>query len=1066
LLPGTRQRIPTKRKKKRKPTVSAVPTRQMEITKQQQQAAKAVAGQVAVETRKAKEQFQQELKREEEKAWEEQFPEFVEESKVKGKEEFERELERLGREYLERGVEVETETGETVIVPVTREEVEAWKKQELERYETEYFPQWKATKAEEEFQKQIEAWKKEQTSTFTSGVQAWRRATAEQLVGSLRTYRIQQTKGKALLEQHTARMESILTASVGEVWAPKIRRGEALLTQHTAGMETILTASVGETWAPKIRKGEALLQQHATRSMEPVIIGESIKAWRMAEARAKSLWGQHQAWSERTAKVSRQHQLNLQEQLAQGVQTYIVSPVESFVETSVKGWLKMGEDIGRWAAERKRKGEHALGMLGAVGSSAAWLAGGFVEGATFVVRPWQWPGIAKETWGLITEPSKFGSVVTGVVETVKKEPRTISYLAGNILGASTLGLVDVGVLTGVGKVAPRLVTTPIGRVATRTAFWTGASYLFSGGDVEAAKQTGLLTLFLSGGTELAEILSHETKVGWGGKSIRLKQAEPTVGPEGLEVPTWETKPLKELGGKKLRVVGSVTEKPVGVGGVTRGSLISEYVGKEVPASHATLSFDVFKGQKQVLLKGFPGEARGWRKATEMFHFYLAPGDEAVTVYGGYMGIGAEYSASKPKITFGGKPGAVVSLDTYVSPELLPKRGESISQYLTRFSMASGKVGISPETVLGLSAERQLSVPAAYERFGVKLPGTTFKVEKVLRKTFQVKQVPGGLLGKIPGLRELFAQYTEFGVVKGRFEPVKGAELFKSTVSKGGAVKTAAVSSQATISISTLPVTLPSSLMGALFAVSKTSKTAKPTSKTKRAPSTWERQLASISRKSLSEITVSTPSISQLTVPSSKKPSVSKGPSLSSLLSSSIQPSTPPDSTPSISKLILEPPSYKPPKPPSPPSSKPPSPPSFFEPPIFEPPSYVPPSAPWPSPPSYPPSPTPSISEIVLSPPSYSPPSPPSTPPSSPPKRKQPPRLPRWFEPLPVKRKGKRGRRKGLWWQKFNPIATPSEVATYILGKPKKKAKKRGKRKKAKPKKRRSRNAKRNKRRRR
>jgi len=355
---------------------------------------------------------------------------------------------------------------------------------------------------------------------------------------------------------------------------------------------------------------------------------------------------------------------------------------------------------------------------------------------------------------------------------------------------------------GAARFVPKLVASRAGRVALQTGFGGLAGYILSGGDVETALKAAAFSGLLTAGIEYVGVpLFHEARVKFG-KATRLRKAGTTLGAGGEKVPVWESPSLEELGGKRIRVVGSVTEKPVGTGGVTTESLIQEYVGKKVPASHATLDLGAFKGES-VLLRGFPEEARGWRKAAGMFHFYTAPGGEDfVNIYGGYMGIGAGYSGSTPKVRFGGKPGVVVARETYVSPELLPQPGESISEYLTRFSFASGKTGISPETLLGFSAERQLSTPASYTRFGVKLPGTLFTPEKVLSETFQIKQAPSGILGKIPVLRTLLSRYTEFGVVVGKFAPVTETLSVSGTLSASlGSLPTVEMSSIPTVTVS-------------------------------------------------------------------------------------------------------------------------------------------------------------------------------------------------------------------------------------------------------------------------
>jgi len=553
------------------------------------------------------------------------------------------------------------------------------------------------------------------------------------------------------------------------------------------------------------------------------------------------------------------------------------------------------------------------------------------------------------------------------------------------------------------------------------------------------------------------------------------------------------------------VVGSVTEKPVGTKGVTTESLIQEYVGKKVPASHATLDLGAFKGE-EVLLRGFPEEARGWRKAAGMFHFYTAPGGEDfVNIYGGYMGIGAGYNGSTPKVRFGGKPGVVIARETYVSPELLPQLGESISEYLARFSFASGKTGISPETVLGFSAERQLSTPASYMRFGVKLPGTLFRPEKVLSETFQIKQVPSGILGEIPILRTLLSRYTEFGVVVGKFAPVtETVSISKSLFAGLGSLPTAEMSSIPTVTVSPPFTAVPLQVISP--PVSKT----KPSSLLKISTPKYDVSslvldvsppslLSDLRQPSLSLQPISP---SKLTVsplltvsdlvfqpaktppkvrkaPSTKKKTVSK-PSTPRLPSTTILDVSVPSvkyeknqSAPSILSWILGPSPFvlspsKPSRPAYPSRAKlKPSPPSTSILGISIPPAKYErrPSKPsiskmklpsFTSPP-FKPSKPPSTPKIKIS----RPPSKISSPPLSPPKIStpkiskekppaKPPKYPPWllrygFE-VPRYRKRRVKTLKGKKWIVYNPIPTPSELMRRILGVPARKGGEKAKKK--------------------
>ena len=332
---------------------------------------------------------------------------------------------------------------------------------------------------------------------------------------------------------------------------------------------------------------------------------------------------------------------------------------------------------------------------------------------------------------------------------------------------------------GVAKAAPSLVSSKGGRTMVGAGFGGGASYVLSGGDLEATGQGALLGGGIVLGTELLGVpLYHELRarlpVGKGGV-VPLVEGAPTVGTGGQEVKTYISEPLEALGGRRLRVVADVTELPVGVKGVSAQSLAAEYTGKRVPTAHATLSPEKFRlgvGQ-ETLLKGFPEMSKGFRSAQELYPFYSAPGSaEFVTVYGGYAGVGKGYAAKVTQVDVGGKATALVTLDTFVSPQFLRSPGESTRAYLDRVTRVPGVTGVAPETVLGQSLERQLVTTTAYSRFGVDLPGSVFRSEGKVG-VFQVKAVPEGRLGKIPVVRTLFADYTTLDVVKGGYRPAVG-----------------------------------------------------------------------------------------------------------------------------------------------------------------------------------------------------------------------------------------------------------------------------------------------------
>jgi len=335
-----------------------------------------------------------------------------------------------------------------------------------------------------------------------------------------------------------------------------------------------------------------------------------------------------------------------------------------------------------------------------------------------------------------------------------------------------LPAVSAATFSAVGIAAPKIVSSPLGRIAVTTGLGTGAAYVLSGGDVKVAMYGGLISLAASSVGELVIRPAYHTLKVKLGKTTMLTKGEPTIGAGGEPVETYVSSTMRELGDRQLRIVASVTEKPVGYYGVTLESLVEEYTGQFVPTAHATLNLTEFSitSGGETLLTGSAMGAKGWRLTQQMFHFYSAPGSEQyVTAYGGYIGVGSSYLET-PKVVFGGKPGLLVTLQTEVSPELLPKHGESVEQFLERFSFASGKTGISPETALGISSERQLSTPASYVRFGEQLPGTKFLSEGKIG-TFTVKITPKWA-ENIPILRTMLSEYREVDVVVGKFLPVE------------------------------------------------------------------------------------------------------------------------------------------------------------------------------------------------------------------------------------------------------------------------------------------------------
>ena len=509
-----------------------------------------------------------------------------------------------------------------------------------------------------------------------------------------------------------------------------------------------------------------------------------------------------------------------------------------------------------------------------------------------------------------------GALVTSGIESITKGTLTASeaqkelekespaYIAGTfagdiaLLGIGTKGAEKIFQVTA--KALPVLAQPGLVGMGARAGFaglgGAAVSGVLSGGDPEAILYGATLAAGASVGVELGlKTLSYvrgKLPPRIGGYR-RLVEGPEAIGKSGEPVKTYVSdSPLDELGGRRLEVVADVTKNPVGYH-YSLNDMVDDYVNQALPTGHATLSpesFNLSVGGKTVL-KGIPSESAGFRASKELFHFYSAPGDdELVTIYGGYVGVGRGYSET-PKIVFGGKPTALVTTKTVVSPEFLRQAGESLDDYLARVSLISGKTGIAPETLIGASVERQLITPAQYERLGVKLPGSMFVSEGKVG-TFQVVQKPEGIAGKIPIVKDLLADYTNITVYKGSFAPTTEADALAKTLN----VQSYGASYGKTVSLPSLTGS-PSTLPLIVYSKPSTSKASSSVTST------------------LREIEKSVASQSQSSIPS--MPSLPSVPSMPSF------PSEPPSSPPS------EPPSYPPSKPPySPPSSPPISPPSF------------------------------------------------------------------------------------------------------------------------------------------
>lgn len=353
--------------------------------------------------------------------------------------------------------------------------------------------------------------------------------------------------------------------------------------------------------------------------------------------------------------------------------------------------------------------------------------------------------------------------------TTKYSPDPVRISQSFALGEG-FAVAGAGALKAASKIDPTIVASRGGRAAVSMGVGAGAGYLLSGGDPEQTIQGALVAGAFGVGQELVYTPLKSGLSSRLGFSQRLIPGEPTIGKSGEMVPTFiSEKPITSLGNRRLRVVADVTENPVGSKGVTVKTLTQEYVGQNIPTAHATLNSKAFnlKAGGETVLRGFPEQGAGYRAQKELFHFYSAPGSkDFVNVYGGYAGI-TNASESAFKLTIGGKPTVLTTVNTPISRKFTPLPGESEAAYLSRTSRLPGETGIAQETMFGKSMERQFVTTASYERMGVQLQGSKFVSEGQVGK-YQIKQLPTGRLGKVPIVRDALSTYTDLTVVKGRY----------------------------------------------------------------------------------------------------------------------------------------------------------------------------------------------------------------------------------------------------------------------------------------------------------
>ncbi|MEM3153576.1 MAG: hypothetical protein QW629_02560, partial [Candidatus Bathyarchaeia archaeon] len=175
-----------------------------------------------------------------------------------------------------------------------------------------------------------------------------------------------------------------------------------------------------------------------------------------------------------------------------------------------------------WQQVQPQIEEYAQAKLRGDVLTAAAVAGGIGAGILAPV-----PAITGALFNIGVQ-STF-DLIMGKVPTIEE----ILYTAG--LSAITSAAAH-GLFAGVGKIAPSIVASPIGRIALSTAYSTAVGAILSGGNIEKIMQSALIGLATSTLFEVLRPVYYELKA-FLGRSIRLEEAEPTIGPGG-EVKVW------------------------------------------------------------------------------------------------------------------------------------------------------------------------------------------------------------------------------------------------------------------------------------------------------------------------------------------------------------------------------------------------------------------------------------------------------------------------------------------------------------------------------------------------
>lgn len=275
----------------------------------------------------------------------------------------------------------------------------------------------------------------------------------------------------------------------------------------------------------------------------------------------------------------------------------------------------------------------------------------------------------------------------------------------------------------------------------------GISDMISG-KTKGEKLGGLLTASIGGigvygKAKLGyDILLNPKKIGI--KETGIEFTEEFTKPQSLsELRTLEAKPTKveRLGYTSIEGIGKVPTVFEKVSLKESPIIVSETTGKPVINVHVTGTSALSKSFKGDVtqLKGFPGEAEGFRNVNELFPFYTsAPKLGRAQAYLSYALGGGE--SPSPSFKLGRSKIEAYIFEDVVSPtpKSVLKRPQDIITNRDILFQQQGKTFVAPENIALRSTEGQLVTPASY----ITSTGKSFEGTYIKRLKGETFNLPG------------------------------------------------------------------------------------------------------------------------------------------------------------------------------------------------------------------------------------------------------------------------------------------------------------------------------------